>query len=78
MRRFATICIDSKTGMEMVSEGCSFNSACMFLENKNRDNRFGHFISVESKPLVMKRIRFKNATFYYDEVRGYLLREREE
>ena len=73
MRKFTALCLDKKTGMEMVLSEVSYNAACMFLETENSDNRFGQFKSILMSG-SMTKIKFEKASFLYDEVRGLLLR----
>lgn len=74
MRKFTATCIDNVTNMVMVLSDCSYNNACSFLECENANNKFGHFISATNRTLYLTEIKFENASFIYDEVRGVLLR----
>ena len=76
MRRFTTVCIDKETGAEMLLYDCSFNSACMFLEMENADNRFGEYKDIETISPNICKIIFEKAEFIYDELRGALMRRR--
>ena len=75
MRRFSTVCIDNITNMEMILYQCSFNEACLFLEEENADGRFGEYKGMEAVTLHVDRFRFEKAVFLYDEERGLLLRQ---
>lgn len=74
MRKFTALCKDSVTGCTMVLCECSFNAACMFLEGLNFDNKLGEYIGTECASRYVSKIVFENATFLYDEERGYLMR----
>lgn len=75
MRKHFSI-IDNKTGMGLVYSECSFNMACMELE-KEADKQGILLVSVErDRDKDMMRLEFSNENvFYYDEERGYLLKE---
>lgn len=40
MKIFNSMCKDKLTGMEMIAEECSFNMACLLLENKMRNAKY--------------------------------------
>lgn len=67
MRRWATVCIDNKTGMEIVLSECGYNEACFFLEMRG----------VEVASAKGNRVVCTNGTvFVYDDERSMLLKER--
>ena len=69
MRIFKATCIDTETGHEMILSDASYNAACFYL-----DNRFDVVdITMENGLAV---ILTRQGRFYYDEIRGYLMRER--
>lgn len=69
MRVFKAVCIDSKTGHEMILSDASYNAACSYL-----DNRFDVVDVTMENGLAV--ILTGQGRFYYDEIRGYLMRER--
>ena len=75
MRRFTSLCFDKTTGAEMVLYDCSYNAACMFLENANRNNCLGEFQRAECKSHNIVHLIFEKAVYIYDEDRGCLMRE---
>lgn len=73
MRKFLCHCTDTLTGAQMILSECSFNEACMFLEQQRAKGRLGFYRGMEALSLHTSKIKFENATFLYDEERGYLL-----
>ena len=74
MRLFTAICIDNVTNMQMILSECSFNMACSYLESVQEKYNLGEYLGTECMSLTTTKIEFENATFYYDEERGYLLK----
>lgn len=72
MKIFNSMCKDKITGMEMIAEECSFNMACLLLENKMRNAKY---LGCESMGVTTTKIKFNTRNFYYDEERGVLLGE---
>ena len=75
MRKPTTTLIDNQTKKEIILMGCSFNNACHFLENENKDSRFGKYKGTEFVAINANKIRFEKACFLHDEARGLLMRE---
>ena len=73
MIKFAVLCKDNVTNLEMVASECTFNESCIFLERENANNRFGRFLSARGKNEITEII-YEKASFLYDEKRGLLLR----
>lgn len=59
----------------MILYECSYNAACVFLEQENKNNRFGEFKNTESVSLYVTKLIFENAVYIYDEERGVLMKE---
>ena len=74
MRIFKSTCIDSKTNMEMVLSDASYNNAAWYIDNLARVNHF-RVLGTETVSDLTKIICTAGITFYYDEARGYLLKE---
>ena len=73
MRKHFSV-IDSKTGMGLVYSECSYNMACFELEREA--DKQGILLVSAKKDGDMMRLEFSNENvFYYDEERGYLLKE---
>lgn len=68
---FNTVCIDSKTRMQMVLSECSYNMACDWLEQQG----FTEYETFENvgNEIWLTFSKPKEITFVYDEERGYLL-----
>lgn len=73
MRVFTQTVKDSQSDLYIIANECSFNMACSYLEEQNKDNRFGKFIKTESMTTNLTKLLFEKRSFYYDEERGYLL-----
>lgn len=73
MRVFTQTVKDSQSDLYVIANECSFNMACSYLEEQNKDNRFGKFIKTESMTTNLTKLLFEKRSFYYDEERGYLL-----
>lgn len=73
MRVFTQTVKDSQSDLYVIANECSFNMACSYLEEQNKDNRFGKFIKTESMTTNLIKLIFEKRSFYYDEERGYLL-----
>jgi hypothetical protein len=73
MRVFTQTVKDSQSDLYVIANECSFNMACSYLEEQNKDNRFGKFIKTESMTTNLTKLIFEKRSFYYDEERGYLL-----
>ena len=73
MRVFTQTVKDSRSDLYVIANECSFNMACSYLEEQNKDNRFGKFIKTESMTTNLTKLLFEKRSFYYDEERGYLL-----
>lgn len=88
MRKFVTSCKDDKTGYEMILSECSYNEACMWLENEL--SKYGSEIYRTEKHTnglmyiwtgIYRLDKFGKSSciakrmFFYDEERGYLLGE---
>lgn len=74
MRVFTALCVDKKTGYEMILSECSYNMAMNWLEAKIK--KLGHIPNIECKKegdLIV--VETSGRTFFYDEERGYLLGE---
>lgn len=71
MKRFTQSVKDSLTGMELILSECSFNEACMFLQNEMKSDKYIGCEAFEETTKIM----FKRRNFFYDEKRGYLLGE---
>ena len=74
MKRFKTLCIDKKTGKEMVLEDCSYNNACWWIDNAAKVNNFRVLGTEKSGDLIVVNCT-AGITFYYDEPRGFLLKD---
>ena len=71
MREFTACCKDTKTGMQMVLSGATYNMACDYLMKKG----FYCYDSFKNENGIVT-ITFSTParrTFVYDEERGYLL-----
>ena len=83
MRVFKTQCRDDKTGYEMILSECSYNEACMWLENEL--SKYGSEIYRTEKHtnglmyiwtgIFGRSSCIAKRMFFYDEERGYLLGE---
>lgn len=73
MRVFTQTVKDSQSDLYVIANECSFNMACSYLEEQNKDNRFGKFIKTEFMTTNLTKLLFEKRSFYYDEERGYLL-----
>ena len=73
MRVFTQTVKDSQSDLYVIANECSFNMACSYLEEQNKDNRFGKFIKTEPMTTNLTKLLFEKRSFYYDEERGYLL-----
>ena len=69
MKVYHASVIDKATGLEMVAEDCSYNSACYYLERRGAE-----VIRTYTKGDLTK-IFTTGRTFVYDEDRGLLLGE---
>lgn len=73
MRVFTTTVKDSQSDLYIIANECSFNMACSYLEEQNKDNRFGKFLRTEFGTRDITKLVFEKRTFFYDESRGYLM-----
>ena len=76
MRKFVVSCIDNETRFYMVYSECSFNGAMCQLEYeglKESDILKVDIVYINGKDFT--RVETKRGIYYYDEYRGYLLRE---
>ena len=73
MNIWKTTVKDSQSDLYIVATDCSFNRACEFLENENKDNRFGKYLRTEASTVSITKLVFEKRTFFYDESRGYIL-----
>lgn len=73
MRKFLASCIDNKTKKEIVFSECSFNSAMFELEVNGFDITSVKVINGIHEINANKNN--KTIKFYYDEERGYLLKD---
>ena len=77
MRKFTSVCIDNKTGKEIVLSEASYNMACSFLESEGF-NVETIFIDSMNFGIVNLIGTFKDGiqrTFIYDEERGMLFKD---
>ena len=74
MKIFKNTCIDTKTNMEMVLSDASYNNAAWYVDNLASINSF-RVLGTETVGDLTKIICTAGITFYYDEARGYLLKE---
>jgi hypothetical protein len=47
MRVFTCAVKDKESDLYLIANECSFNMACSYLEEQNKDNRFGKFLKTE-------------------------------
>lgn len=73
MRVFACDVKDRESDLYIIANDCSFNMACSYLEEQNKDNRFGKFLKTECGTRDITKLVFEKRTFFYDESRGYLM-----
>mgnify|MGYP007092188818 CR=1 FL=1 len=86
MRVFQIACKDSKTGYEMVLSECSFNMAMYYLDSELVKKHGMEVCSVNTTKDGLQMICFgrwnetesyyeDTIAYYYDEARGYLMKE---
>lgn len=79
MRKFTTLTIDNKTNKKMVYSECSYNGAMFQLENelykKGIDIFYTKQTIINDVPLMKIRTTRNELCYYYDENRGYLLKD---
>lgn len=73
MRVFTATVKDSNSDLYIIANECSFNVACDYLMQENKDNRFGKFLRTEVGTRDITKLVFEKRTFFYDESRGYLM-----
>lgn len=67
MNKFTASCKDVITGKEIVLSNCTYNQACSYLD---------HVVNILSiKPVGKLTGLYCGIWFYYDEERGYLLKD---
>lgn len=77
MKKFHSVCIDSKTNLEILFSECSYNSACSALDGElhKAGDRIERCVALNDH--VTTQIFSKSGrVFYYDEDRGLLLNSR--
>ena len=78
MRRFATLCIDTKTKLEMVFSEANYNHTMFQLEYEL--DRMGVSI-IDVKPTIINGVSLmeiktnRGDSYYYDEIREYLMKD---
>lgn len=80
MKKFCSSVVDTKTNKEILYTDCSFNMAMMQLEKDfNFDVKSVKIIMINNVKLTEVKgfvySRNRECVFYYDEDRGYLLRD---
>jgi len=79
MRKFTTLTIDNKTNKRLVYSECSYNEAMHQLENelykKGLDVSYVKQTIINNVPLMKIRTTRYDLYYYYDENRGYLLKD---
>ena len=73
MRIFNVTVKDSQSDLYILAKDCSYNQACSYLEEQNKDNRFGKYVQALPASKDVTKLTFEKRVFYYDENRGYLL-----
>ena len=64
---------DRQSDLYVIATECSFNKACEYLTDQNKDGRFGKYLRTEASTKEITKLVFEKRTFFYDESRGYLL-----
>ena len=74
MRIFRTVTIDSVTKKEMVLSDASYNNACFYIDCISELHGF-RVLGTETNGNITVIKCTAGLTFYYDEARGYLLKD---